>query len=388
MTVRPIAGRHRDAWLEIDIDAIRHNVRVISSLVAPSGVAPVLKADAYGHGVERVAPALAPDVEALCVATLDEGIAVRALVPGRVVVLYPVPRRAVPDALRAGLELSLMCAADLEAVQTGAAEGQPAVPLHLCVESGMHRGGIPAREISSVAAEVAADPRFAIAGLWSHLASPEDPPASAAQVLRFEAATEVLRASGVPVPTRHLAASGGIFAQDEPALDLVRPGIATYGVLDDRLPVAPGAREAASALRPAMALKARPVAFSDVPVGETVGYGGTWRAERPSRMAILPLGYADGYLRATQPGAAALVRGRRRPLAGIVSMDAIAIDVTDDEGIDYGTEFVLLGRQEGETITAAELARRRNTNAWEVLAGMAQRLDRVYHSEAGDAFPA
>jgi alanine racemase len=326
------------------------------------------------------------DVAALCVATFDEGLAVRALVRGRVVVLYPVPREAAADALRAGLELSVMSGDDLEALQAVAASGGPVVPLHLCVESGMHRGGIAAGRIGSVAARVEADPRFVIAGLWSHLASPEDPRASAAQVRRFEAASESLRAGGVAVPARHLAASGGIFAQDEPALDLVRPGIATYGVLDEHLPIASGAREAAAALRPAMTLKARPVAFSEVPTGETVGYGGTWRAERPSRVAILPLGYADGYLRASQPGGVALVRGRRRALAGIVSMDAIAIDVTDDAGVGYGTEFVLLGRQGSETIAAAELARRRNTNAWEVLAGMAQRLDRVYYPEAGDAF--
>jgi alanine racemase len=134
-----------------------------------------------------------------------------------------------------------------------------------------------------------------------------------------------------------------------------------------------------------MTLKACPVAFSNVPVGATVGYGGTWRAERPSRVAILPLGYADGYLRGSQPGSSALVNGRRRPLVGIISMDAVAVDVTDDAAVDYGTEFVLLGRQGAETISAAELARRRNTIAWEVLSSMAQRLERVYHREAGEA---
>jgi alanine racemase len=120
-----------------------------------------------------------------------------------------------------------------------------------------------------------------------------------------------------------------------------------------------------------------------VPTGETVGYGGTWRAERPSRVAILPLGYADGYLRGSQPGAEALVRGRRVPLAGVVSMDSLAVDVTDVPGLGPADEFVLLGRQGDELIGAGDLARRRNTIAWEVLSSMALRLDRVYHRAAG-----
>ena len=128
-----------------------------------------------------------------------------------------------------------------------------------------------------------------------------------------------------------------------------------------------------------MSLKARPVAFSDIPVGEGVGYGSRWRAERPSRIAILPVGYADGYLRGAQPGAQALVRGRRVPLAGVISMDALAVDVTDVPGLAYDADFVLLGRQGDEAIRAGDLARARNTIAWEVLSSMAPRLARVYH---------
>jgi alanine racemase len=128
-----------------------------------------------------------------------------------------------------------------------------------------------------------------------------------------------------------------------------------------------------------MSLKARAVAFSEVAVGEAVGYGGLWRAERRSRVAILPLGYADGYLRAAQPMGEALVRGARVPLVGAISMDALAVDVTDVPGIDAADTFVLLGRQGGQIISAGDLARARNTIAWEVLSSMAARLDRVYY---------
>ena len=226
-------------------------------------------------------------------------------------------------------------------------------------------------------------PSLELAGLWSHLHSPEDPPTSDRQLLRFEVATTALREAHIPVPPRHIAASGGIFTGDEPALDLVRPGVAIHGVLDEGLPIAPDAAEAARRLRPAMAVKARAIAFSDVPVGGTVGYGGTWRAERPTRIAVLPVGYGDGYLRGAQPGAEVLVRGRRLPMVGRVSMDAVTIDVTDVPGLDRDDEFVLLGSQDGETISAGELARRRNTITWEVLTSMAQRLARVYHRSAG-----
>jgi alanine racemase len=191
--------------------------------------------------------------------------------------------------------------------------------------------------------------------------------------------------AGIPVPPRHIAASGGIFTHDEPSLDLVRPGLAVYGLLDAGLPIAPDAVEAAAALRPAMSLKARAIAFSDVPIGGTVGYGGTWRAERESRIAVLPVGYGDGYLRGAQPRSSVLVRGRRVPLVGPVSMDAVTADVTDVPGLDHGDEFVLLGRQGPEVISAGDLARLRNTIAWEVLTSMAQRLDRVYHPQAGTA---
>jgi alanine racemase len=141
--------------------------------------------------------------------------------------------------------------------------------------------------------------------------------------------------------------------------------------------------EAAADLRPAMSLKAHPIAFSRVPEGGTVGYGGTWQADRPSRIAVLPVGYGDGYLRSSQPGGVVLVRGSRLPLVGRVSMDAVTVDVTDLEDLDYEEEFVLLGSQGSESITAGELARRRNTIAWEVLTSMAQRLARVYHPTAG-----
>jgi alanine racemase len=375
----------RAAWLEIDLDAIRHNIELIRSVVGQSAVAPVVKADAYGHGMAAVAQAIAPISDVLCVATLDEAMQLRPLVECPILLLYPVPADAAGEAAALGLELPVMSARDLQAIRTAARGAASPVRVHIGVETGMGRGGLPPEEVAALAAEAQADPDIELAGLWSHLHSPEDPPTSRMQLLRFEVATTALREARIPVPARHIAASGGIFAGDLPPLDLVRPGLAIYGALDAGLPIAPGAAEAARQLRPAMSLHARAVAFSHVPEGGTVGYGATWRAERPSRIAVLPVGYGDGYPRGAQPGASVLVRGRRVSLVGQVSMDAVTADVTDLPGLDHADEFVLMGTQGGESISAGELARRRNTIAWEVLAAMAQRLARVYHRQAGTA---
>jgi len=376
---------HRSAWLEVDLEAIRHNVAVIRALVGPAAVAAVVKADAYGHGSLRVADVLDGLVDALCVATLDEAIALRAQPRARVMLLYPVPATAAADAVAAGVELTIMSAADLKHLARVARAEQPPVGLQLCVETGLGRGGLPLEDVVTVAAAAQTDPRFRLSGLWSHLASPDDLDATARQAERFRLVSQALRVAGLPVPARHLAASSAIFRQSTPPLELVRPGLAVYGVLEAGLSLAGEAQTAATRLRPAMSLKARPVAISDIPAGAGVGYGSHWRAQRSSRVAILPVGYADGYLRDAQPGASALVRGMPVPLVGVISMDALAVDVSDLPGLDYGEEFVLLGRQEEAAITAGELARARNTIPWEVLSCMAARLDRVYYPQAGSA---
>lgn len=378
-----VPGR-REAWLDIDLAALRHNVATIRSPAGSAAVAAVVKAEAYGHGLERVVEALAGDVDAFCVATLDEALAVRALAArsqggARVLMLYPVPPAGAAEAMAAGIELTVMSPADLEALRSVPTVAAAPVRLHLCVESGLGRGGLTPAELLEVAATATADPRFTLAGVWSHLAAPEDVDSARRQVARFEAAVAALAGRGVASPPRHVAASGGLFAGTAEPCDLVRVGLAVYGVLDADLPIPEAARAASEALRPALSLSARPVALSDVPVGEGVGYGSRWRAARPSRVAILPVGYADGYARGSQPGAEALVRGRRVPLIGVISMDALAVDVTEVPGLAMDEPFVLLGRQGDEVITVADLARARNTIAWEVLSSMAPRLARVYH---------
>jgi len=163
----------------------------------------------------------------------------------------------------------------------------------------------------------------------------------------------------------------------------VRPGLVLYGMPPDGFPVAPRVAAAIAGLRPAMTLKARPLRVAALPAGEAVGYGGLWTAERPSVVATLPVGYGDGWARAYGGRTQALVRGRRVPLVGSVAMDAVMADVTDVPGVTTQDEFVLLGDQGRERITAADLAHVRTTISWEVLASMSARVARVYHASTG-----
>ena len=381
-----MAGLRRTAWLEIDLEALRQNLSVIAELVGPAVVAPVVKANAYGHGIEVVGPLLADVSDALCVATLDEALALRASgVGGRVIVLYAVPAPGIDAALEGDIELTLMSATDASELLARASRGAGTARAHLALETGMARGGLDAEAALAAARALHQRSDIRLVGLWTHLAAASDPDASAAQVARFERVVASIRHAGLDVPARHIASSEGIFTGAAPTYELVRPGLAIYGLLDASLDVPAHARAAAGRLRPAMALKARAVAFSDVPVGGGVGYGGLWHAARPSRVAVLPIGYADGYARPTQPGAEVLVQGRRVAVVGAISMDAIAVDVTELPGLSYADEFVLMGSQGDLEISAAELARQRNTIVWEVLSGMAARLPRVYNPSAGSA---
>lgn len=361
-------------------------------------IAAVVKGDGYGHGLEAAARTFAAaGAELLCVATLDEGLALRAAgVTAPTAVLFAIPVERLDEAIRARLEL---VAADLDGIDallrawrarsSGLGHENEELVLHLEIETGLGRAGVPVARAAAVAASIVATPGVRLRSVWSHLASSHDADTSAEQVGRFETAVAAVRRAGVEVPARHLAASGGLFGATGPSLELVRPGLALYGELGVGFPVAPSLQAAASALRPALTLKARPLRVEAVPAGTPTGYGGLWRAPRPSVVATLPVGYADGYARSYGAGSGAdgtadvLVRGRRASVVGSVAMDAIAVDVTNIPGVGQTDEFVLLGVQGNDRIAASELARLRTTIVYEVLTAMAPRLTRVYHAPAG-----
>jgi alanine racemase len=388
-TAFPLDALPRTAWLEIDLDAIQSNLAVVRGMAGEGNpVHAVVKADAYGHGAIPVSRALAAaGVDGFCVATLDEGLVLRrARVRLPILVLYPVPPAWAVRAARARLAITAGDAGLLSATLAALAAEPPPRPLaiHLEVETGLGRGGFGGSELAAPARSVAASPHARLAGLWTHLQAPENRDSASEQAARFELAADELAAAGFPVRHRHLRASGSLVAGGVIASDGVRPGLSLYGLIPDELLGAPLGAEAAH-LRPALSLRARPVRVIDLPAGWGISYGPSYRASRPSRIATLPVGYGDGWGRSLSNRAEALVRGIRVPLVGTVAMDAVMADVTDVPGrpVTSDDEFCLIGRQGGDEIPVAEVARRRATNSWEVVTAMSGRLPRVYHAASG-----
>jgi alanine racemase len=352
-------------------------------------VEPVVKADAYGHGAVPVASALqAAGADGLSVATFDEAVELRdAGIVLPILVLYPVPPAHAPDAARLNLALTAgdpilldRTIAALAAVETDL----PVLRLHVEVETGLGRGGFDGPGAVTAARSMIEAPGVELAGLWSHLGSADDPARSASQVGRFGSVSEALLNAGVALPARHLAASGGLLAGSSPPFEAIRPGLATYGIVPEGLPIDPVQGSTADALRPVMSLRARPVRVAEVAAGSTISYGTRFVASRPTRVATLPVGYGDGFARAFTNRAAALVRGMRVPLVGTVAMDAVMADVTDVPGppVSVDDEFVLLGEQGDELISAHELATYGNTISYETVTAMSRRLSRVYDAAA------
>ena len=403
----------RTAWLEIDLDRLTGNLAAIRGLLPDGvGVEPVVKADAYGHGATIVAAWLErAGATGLCVATLDEGLELRAAGVGLpILVLYPIPPGRVADARAARLALTAADMTLLErtlaaartattlATAPGATAGDPLV-MHVEVETGLGRAGIAPSELPVAIAAIRATPGVELAGVWSHLSAPDDGARSRRQAVAFEAAIASAfggLAPGARGPIRHLAATGGLLAASVPDYERVRLGLGLYGIVPDGMtpgagrsgPAAAAAVSAAALLRPVMSLHARPIRVVDLPAGHGLSYGPSFVTVRPSRIASLPIGYGDGWVRAFSNRAGALVRGRRVPLVGTVAMDAVLADVTDIPGppVTVDDEFVLLGEQSGPlgsaSIGAAELAQERTSISWEVVTQMSQRLPRVYHASA------
>ena len=378
----------RTAWAAVDLDRLAANLAVLRGVLPPgTRIEPVVKADAYGHGAVPVALALeAAGADGFGVATFDEALELRAGgVERPILVLYPVPAAVVPDAGRARVAITLGDTALLERTLAAVPWSlTPPLDVHVELETGLGRGGLNPSVALEVARRIAAHPSLHLAGVWSHLGGADDPDRSRRQRDAFEGSRAEFGEAGVAVRQWHLAASGGLLAASAHAYDAVRPGLALYGVVPEGLPVAAGRIDAAAALAPVLSLRAQPVRVAELPAGVPVGYGASFVPSRPTRIATLPIGYGDGYQRALSNRASVLVRGVRAPVVGTVAMDAVMVDVTDVPGppVSVDDAFVLLGEQGSEAIRAADLALLGTTISWEVLAGMARRLPRVYYAGA------
>ena len=367
----------RPTWAEVDLGAIRANVALLARLVAPARVTAVVKADGYGHGASSVArAALDGGAHGLAVALVEEGLALRdAGIVAPVLVLSDSPPDALDAALDARLDLTVASSGALEAVvaAAGGTHGVHAPPrLHLKVDTGMHRIGCEPGELVPIARRAVAA-SLGVHAVWSHLACADDlaSPATDQQLGRFTDALDELRAAGVAWTTTHLANSAAAIAHPRTRFDEVRCGIAIYGV-----PPAPGVGDDAG-LHPVLSLHSRVSALRTVPAGDGVSYGARWVAPRPTTIATVPIGYADGVPRLLGVGGGAvLVRGRPRPVRGAVTMDQLMIEVDDDVAI--GDEVVLLGRQGDASVTAWDWAAAVGAIAYDMLTGIGARVPRRY----------
>jgi alanine racemase len=364
----------RWAWADIDLDAVRHNVGVLCAIAAPSAVWAVVKADGYGHGAVPVATAaLQGGASGLCVALTQEGIALReAGLDCPILVLSEQPPSDLVEAIAVGLDLTVYSYAQLEAI---AAAGGDDHPVHLKVDTGMRRVGAAAGDALGLADAIAASPALRLAGLCTHLAVADEPddPFTASQLATFDEVLTVLAAAGHRPPMVHAANSAATLAFPATHFDMVRAGIAIYGIAPG-----PALEQQAAALRPALSLRARVSHVKRVRAGERISYGLRHRFDSDATVATLPLGYADGVRRGLfAAGGVILIGGRRRPIVGVVTMDQVMVDCGDDS-VSLGDEAVLIGVQGADAIAVGEWADRLGTIGYEVVCGISARIDRRY----------
>jgi alanine racemase len=369
----------RPTWLEIDLDAIGRNTRLVKDRVGSNvDVLVSLKADAYGHGALRVArTVLQNGASWLGVATVSEaqplraaGIAAPILIFG-----YIAPWQA-RDAVALDLRATVY---SLDAAQTlarAASDLGRETRVHVKVDTGMARLGLRGEDVADIVdfVERLHELRgLVVEGLFTHFATADsaDQTYARRQLDRLEAVLATLDTHGLRPPIVHAANSAALLALPESWYDLVRPGIVIYGLSpSDEVPAPPG-------FRPALAFKTQVAQVKDIPPGEGIGYGATYMTSAPTRIAVLPVGYADGFRRAPATWGEVLVRGRRAPLVGRVCMDQCMVDVTHIPGVQQGDEVVLLGRQGEDELTVEAVAARLGTISYEVVAALLARVPRV-----------
>lgn len=362
----------RPTYLEVNLPQLRKNLERIRTHVAPAKVMPMVKANAYGHGVDGVAPFIEPYVDYFGVAIVEEGIHLRELGIAKPIL---VAGGTLPEQLHAFLEHDLILTASspelLAAAEAAAEAAGKKLTAHLKIDTGMERVGVHYYEAESFLEQSLKCKHVLIEGIYTHFANSEDPDLIHArqQLERFEEVLSFYEKRSLPMPMRHMANSGAILQFSESHMDLVRPGLMFYGVY-------PVGVAQSVAIAPALTWKSR-VAYSKITLpGHPVSYGSLWQAEAATRIVTIPCGYADGYFRRMTNKAQVLINGRKYPQVGRICMDQFMVNVGQDE-VHVGDEAILLG----DGITAYDLGHWMGTNEYEVLTNINGRVPRVYVGE-------
>ncbi|HVJ92096.1 MAG TPA: alanine racemase [Labilithrix sp.] len=381
----------RPTRAEVNLAALRHNLRVIARHAGHAKVWPVLKADGYGHGAPAVARTLErAGAEGFCVALLEEAVELRdAGVRAPILVMGGYYGGAYDEIVARGVVPVVYDPTHLEGLARASRDANHPVDAHLKIDTGMARLGVRMRDLESFAAQCARFPEVRITGLMTHLACAEVDSGTdasgftAEQVARFEEATRRLASAAISPVVRHAANSAAVL-RGEALFDAVRPGVSIFGVspIAARVPAPREGERGPTELRPVMRVRSEIVDLRTIAAGESVGYGALFRATRATRVATLPMGYADGLSRHLSNRGQVLVRGARAPIIGAISMDMSMIDVTDIPGVGLRDEVTVLGAQEGplgrDVLTADGIAKEAGSIAWEVLTAVSRRVPRFY----------
>ena len=367
----------RPAWVEVDLAALRANFAEIRRVVgADCPITAVVKADAYGHGAVEVAKCLlAEGADCLAVATLGEALELKSELGAVPIMLLSPLLGGVGQAVRQQIILPVFSLAMAEEVNDVAARLGVYAPVQLVLDTGMGRIGLADTAAArDEALQIAALPNLRVVGVFSHFAAADEADKTYAeqQLAVFNRFTAALAAAGVDVPCKHIANSAALLEMPHTRQDMVRAGIALYGYYPSY-----EVRREILQLTPVMSVKARLTWVKTVPAGTAVSYGRTFVTERETKIATVPLGYADGWSRLNSNNGYVLVGGRRAPIIGRVCMDQFMLDVTGIEA-GVGDEAVLLGAQGAEMIAADEIAARIGTISYEVLSSLLPRLPRIY----------
>ncbi|MGH2537554.1 MAG: alanine racemase [Candidatus Promineifilaceae bacterium] len=375
-TIHNHAEVRRPTAVEVDLGRLTRNYRAICQAVAPAAVMPVLKANAYGHGLVAVARHLQSlGVAYLGVAFLEEGMLLResgVTVP--ILVMGGILDNQVPLFLDYDLSLTASSVEKLAQIEAAAGASGRTAKVHLKIDTGMERIGVHYYSAEALLEAALRAGRCHIEGIYSHFANSDaaDLASARLQLARFQEVLESFARRGLRPPLRHIANSGAILQLPESHLDLVRPGILFYGVY----PSAEVRRTIP--VEPALNWKSRVVYFKVVKPGHPVSYGSTWQSDHLARLVTVPVGYGDGYFRSLSNRAQVVIRGRKYPVVGQVCMDQLMVNIEWDSAYN-GDEVILLGAAEsGAEISCADLAGWAGTVAYEILTNINTRVPRIY----------
>jgi alanine racemase len=378
----------RPTWAEVSLANLRHNLGVLQRHVGPAvTLCAVVKADAYGHGAIECAQALEEEgAKWLGVTSLDEAIPLRnAGIQARILLMTGFWRGEEEEIVHLRLTPTIWERDQVERLQKAAARsGAAKHPVHLKVDSGMGRLGVKPEDLLDVVGPLAASPNLLLEGVSTHLAASEvlDAPSVGEQLKVFETIRRTLKNNGLEPALTHVANTGAIISRPEAGHTMARPGIGLYGY---HLPFEAAGREVSGGklrppLKPVLSWKTRVLSLRDLPANHPIGYGGTYVTKGPARIAVLPVGYADGLSRALSSRGRVIVGEGYAPIVGRIAMDITLADVTGLAGVSVGDEVILLGSSDGLSVGAHEHAALANTVVYETLCSISKRVPRRYRA--------